>query len=248
MTTEPFEFGPIAGLSRRAARADSPIGVRMADIAALLPDGNIVKGQRKIPTLAVFDAAFSAFSHGTQLQSSHGLVAIEDLQPGDRLLTADGGSSAISWLGSATFAPAKQADDRPLIRIMADSFGINRPDSFLSLGPGARLLQTPAWLRNGIEDKPLMTPARAFVDGVNVIEVSPPTPVRMFHLSLQRHAAIVAGGLEIETYHPGADPMPFMSQTLRAAFMSVFPHIKHLSDFGPLNYVRAPEDTDLTLD
>ncbi|WP_298973857.1 Hint domain-containing protein [uncultured Roseobacter sp.] len=222
------------------------LGVRIADIAALRTDGSIVIGQRKIPSLPLFDEAFSAFAHGTNLQSDKGPIAIEDLQPGDRLLTADGGSSEISWIGSSTFMPSDKGNFTPLTRIMADSFGVSRPDSFLSLGPAARLLQTPAHLRSEVGEKRVFTPARAFVDGVNVIEVTPPTPIRMFHVCLQRHAAVIAGGLEIETYHPGANPMRLLSHTLRTVFMSVFPQISHVSDFGPMNYARASVEDDLT--
>lgn len=226
----------------------SNVGVRLVDIAACRPDGSIVTGQRKVPTLPVFDAAFSAFTHGTHLQAVNGVLAIEDLHPGDRLLTADGGSSEVAWIGAASFTSAEMSAGNPLTRVMADSFGMSRPDNILGLGPAARLLQTPPDLRNAFAATPIMTPARAFVDGVNVIEITPPTPVRMYHLCLQRHAAVFASGLEIETYHPGADPIPLMSQTLRSVFMSVFPQIKQMSDFGPLNYSRAPQEKGLTAD
>ncbi|WP_300012831.1 Hint domain-containing protein [uncultured Roseobacter sp.] len=222
------------------------LSVRTVDVAALRSDGSIVIGQRKIPTLPVFDNAFSAFARGTPLQTHEGFVAVEDLQPGDRVLTADGSAGRVTWIGSASFAPSDSPRRSVLTRLMADSFGVNRPDSFLSLGPAARLLQTPPHLRAETGEKRIMTLASAFVDGVNVIEVAPPTPVQMFHLSLDRHTAVIAGGLEVETYHPGANPMRLLSHTLRSVFLSIFPHLTHISDFGPMAYDRAPEEDDLT--
>ncbi|MGZ2256800.1 Hint domain-containing protein [Roseobacter sp. A03A-229] len=249
MTTPPYGANASEMLenSSREPRsaASSTLGVRLADVAALRADGSIVIGQRKVPTMPLFDSAFSALARGTPLQTEHGPVAIEDLQPGDRVLTAGGTPSQIVWIGSATFAPSDARDGQLLTRLMADSFGVNRPDSFLSLGPAARVLQTPPDRRAEPGERRIMTPASAFVDGVNAINVVPQTPVQMFHLCLEEHAAVIAGGLEIETFHPGPNPGRLLSHTLKSVLLSVFPHLTHLNEFGPLNYERVTDDADL---
>ena len=215
-------------------------GVRIADIAAMLPDGSTVIGQRKIPTTPHFDQAFGAFAQGTVFQAPQGYIAVEDLRPGDQLTTADGGQETVTWIGSATFSASDPGERMKVTRIMADSFGVNRPQSFVSVGSAARVLQTPAAMRSDLGDKKVTTPAAQFVDGVNVIEVTPPTPIRLFHVALQNHALLLAGGLEVESYHPGAQPLQMLSHTLRSVFMSVFPHIHRISDFGVLCTPRAP--------
>ena len=217
-------------------------GVRIADIAALLPDGSTVFGQRKIPTTKQFDQAFGAFAQGTLFQAPSGFVAVEDLRPGDQLTTSGGGQQTVVWIGCATFAPSDLGTRMTLTRVMADSFGVNRPQSFLSLGTAARVLQTPAGMRGVAGDQKLMTPASQFVDGVNVIEVAPPTPIRLFHVALRHHAPMIAGGLEVESFHPGTQPLQMLSHTLRSVYLSVFPHIENLSDFGTLCAPRAPDE------
>lgn len=240
--SRPGSLMSTARIDRPSEPQKPPFGVRMADIAARRPDGSTIIGQRRIPTLPKFDQVFAAFAQGTLFQTEHGLVAVEDLQPGDRLNTADGGCEMITWIGSANFSPNDQGDRMHLTRIMADSFGVNRPDTFVSLGSAARMLHRPPHLRGLPNTERMMTPAHVFVDGVNVIEITPPTPVRLFHLSLTRHASVFAGGLEVETYHPGAQPLQSLSHTLRSVFMSIFPHIQQISDFGAMRYPRAPED------
>jgi len=37
-----------------------------------------------------------------------------------------------------------------------------------------------------------------------VIEITPPTPTRLFHICQSRHAVINVDGIEMETFHPGA--------------------------------------------
>jgi hypothetical protein len=213
--------------------------VRVVDISALRRDGSILIGQRRVPTLPAFDNAFCAIARGTAMQTPNGAVCVEDLQPGDTLLTANGNETEIHWIGSAKFAPPQEDNPMTLTRIMADSFGMNKPDSFISLGPAARLLKTPVNLRAVADGKVTMTPAHSFVDGVNVIDVSPPTSVQMFHIGVRKHSALLAAGLEVESYHPGIQPMQDMSYSMRSVFMSIFPHFESPGEFGPLMFTRA---------
>ncbi len=235
--------GPSASAPRFAVRPSTAAlpASRIFEVAALRADGSQTVSQHKAPALPLFEAAFSAFARGTVLDGADGAIAIEDLQPGDWLRTSSGEPAQVTWIGSSNFVPADIGRRTPLVRIMADTFGLARPESFLSLGPAARLLQTPHQLQGTTGGAAMLTPIQAFVDGVNVIEVVPPTPVRLFHLCLTRHAAIFAGGLKVETFHPGANATRSVSHAVRDLFLSMFPRIAHVSDFGPLAHPRAPE-------
>ena len=241
-----------ASLSSNAANGEPArplpkpnFSVRVAEIAALKNDGSMVIGQRRIPAIPAFDAAFAGFAQGTVFKTKSGFTAVEDLQPGDFLMTASGTCEQLRWIGSAVYSVAGPDERFPLTRIMADSFGENRPDRFTTFGPAARLLQTPEDLRGSSFSERLMTPACRFRDGVNVIEISPPTPATLFHLGLGKHVALIANGLQVESYHPGLNPVSHMSETLRTVFMSLFPHVDNLSGFGPMQFARAPEDQAL---
>lgn len=225
-----------------AEAAPKPLfGVRIADVAALDAAGRTIIGQRRIPTLPLFDAAFAAFAQGTVFQAKSGYIAVEDLQPGDWLMTASGDTEQVTWVGSATFAPSDQGERMLLTRLIADSFGVNRPENFVSLGSAARVLKAPPHMHGSTDAHRTMTTARQFVDGVNVIEFMPPTPVRLFHVGMRRHSAIIASGLEVESFHPGANPVQDLSSTLSGVYQSLFPHMEKLSEFGPLTYGRAPD-------
>lgn len=215
--------------------------VRIADVSALTADGRIVSGQRRIPTLPEFDQVFAAFAQGTLLQSKQHYVAVEDLRPGDWLTTAEGTCEQVTWIGSTLFAPKDKGARMRLTRIMADSFGMNRPESFVCLGPAARVLQTPPDLRGKTSAQQVMSPANRFLDGVNVIEAMPPTTIRLFHIGLRNHGAVIASGLQIESFHPGDTAVSGFSQTLRNAYLSLFPHVENLSAFGSMRYQRAAE-------
>ena len=228
----------------RMTRASAPVtaNLRQFEIAELRPDGSIFLNTFRAPSFPLLESAFSAFAQGALVATPKGPIAIEDLQPGDMVHTTSGEPAPILWIGASVFS-ANQGDKRtPLVRIMADSFGLTRPSSFVTVGPSARILQTPPQLRHLMKDAPLLTPARAFVDTVNVIEVYPPTPVRLFHICLPRHAAVDVGGIAMETFHPGQALLRSATHTQRDFVLSLFSHVSHSSEFGPLAHPRAPDE------
>ncbi|MEO9514192.1 MAG: Hint domain-containing protein [Paracoccaceae bacterium] len=211
---------------------------RNYEIAALRGDGSVATSLKKAVAFPLLDSAFSAFAQGALMKTPDGTVAIEDLQPGDFLNTSVGEPAQIVWIGSTVFTPNTRTK---LVRVMADSLGPARPASFVTVGPSARLLQTTPSMRCISSGAPLLTPAADFVDNVNVIEVTPPTPIRLFHVCLTRHAAVNVGGIEMETFHPGLAGARHISHADRDYFLSMFPHISHIVDFGPLAHPHAPE-------
>ncbi|MEM6371200.1 MAG: Hint domain-containing protein [Pseudomonadota bacterium] len=224
-------------------RVSPDLSRREYDVAALNRDGSRFVGSFQAPALSLFESAFSAFARGVSLNSPHGMIAVEDLVPGDWVNTSTGRPAEVVWIGSTSFVPADRGHRMPLVRIMADTFGQTRPTSFVTLGAGARILQTPPSLRGSTGGTDVLTPVSAFVDTVNVIEVSPPTPIRLFHICLSRHAAVDVGGLMVETFHPGMAGTREVSHAQRDLFLSMFPRINHITDFGPLAHPRAPEET-----
>ncbi len=233
--------GPISGnLRGRRSLTARRGGLRTVRIAALRGDGRHVDFEKSVPALPTFEEAFSAFARGTLLQTICGEVAIEDLVPGDTLRTMGGREARIEWIGKAIFDRRAGEKNCTLVRIVPDSFGEGRPTACLTLGSGARILQTPPHLRAHAAHMGLLTPASAFVDAVNVVEIAPPAPVELFHVMLDRHAVVQAGGLDCETYHPGPDIAHRLNDEQRALFMSLFPAIPDMAGFGPLIYPRAP--------
>lgn len=229
--------GPSTG---RPTQATAEI-MRSFEIVALRADGSLYIGQDKAPATPLLDSAFSAFARGTLIQTTQGEIAVEDLHPGDMVQTSIGEPAALVWIGSSNFVPSEVGRRTKLVRIMTDAFGPARPGSFLTVGPSARILKTPPHLRADAGEARLLSPVSAFVDGVQVIEVSPPTSVRLFHLCLTRHAVIQANGIEMETFHPGAHAPRQVSHAARDRFLGLFPRIGHVTDFGPLAHPRVPD-------
>ncbi len=218
--------------------------MRRVEVTALLPDGALRHSQHIAPATAAFEGAFSAFARGTMIQTTKGPCAIEDLSPGDMLEVVNEKPQPVVWIGSMSLvptAPVEQPELTRLTRIMADTLGLSRPMHDLVLGPGARLLRKPSASHDLATQPQLLTPARAIADGLSIFEITPPTPVKVYHLCLPHHAIISAGGIEVESYHPGRSLLRDMGSNMRALFLSLFPHVSQPDDFGPLACPRADQ-------
>lgn len=220
-----------------ALRAAGKPQLRRFEVACLLPDGGIAETRHIAPALPLFEEAFTAFCRGSQVDTADGPIAVEDLLPGDRILTGAAEPQPLLWIGRTSLLPARPGSPgrRQLISFMADSMGLQKPGATLVAGPAARLLRSTGG------GSPLLTPPAALCDGMTIFETAPPTPVDMYHLCLPQHAVITVGGLEFETYHPGPDALKLASHPIKTLFLNMFPHADSIRDFGPLAHPRADQ-------
>ena len=210
-----------------------------------LQDGEIHSDMVVAPALPAFEQAFGAFTHGVLVQTTEGPVAVEDLLPGMHLECASGRSSQLMWKGAITLVPgAPTLNETPdkLYRVMTDAFGLARPSQDQTFGPHARRLDRDAKIRAAIGSEAALAPLSAMVDGHAVIEVTPVTATRVYHLVCERHEMILAAGLEVETFHPGPDTPLSLPEEVLSLFMSFFPHMTSFRDFGRLAAPRLTED------
>jgi len=210
--------------------------MRKIEVACLSASGAEVTFNRLVPALGVFEDAFAAFTRSTLLTTARGLVAVEDLWPGDMLRTIGGGFRPLLWKGATMVVPQARGQDPAmgrLTRIAADALGIARPIADLILGPRARLAHRGPGIRNLTGVEAALIPARDFIDGDHVVEIMPATAIQVFHLGLAAHERVLAHGVEVETMHPGPTHAIPLRGDMMALYLSCFPHMTDLAAFGP---------------
>lgn len=220
--------------------------MRRYEVTYLTPSAAIMDFTRIAPAMPAFENAFAAIARGTILMTETGPCAIEDLVPGDRVRTVDNGFQTLNWKGSMTLvpgAPGQSAEMGHLIRIAADSLGLGRPMPDLVLGPMARLFRAGAREMDETGASGAFVPVRQMIDGVNVIELTPMTPVKVYHLGFAGHERLTANGLEIESFHPGRSRDLGLSGELLQLYLSMFPHIRGFEDFGPMAHARLDNES-----
>lgn len=209
--------------------------------------GTVDSFVRVAPAMPIFEQAFSAFAHGALIATEDGPVAVEDLVPGMRIETASGDFQTLRWIGAMTLIPgAPAADERSqrLYRATADAFGLGRPSADVTFGPAARILNRDPLVRQALGSEAALAPISGLEDGDGVVALNPAAPVRVYHIAFDGHHVIRAGGIEVESYHPGADAHYSMSQELRAVFLSLFPHMETLQGFGRVLWPRFESSED----
>lgn len=135
----------------------------------------------------------NCFLPGTQILTDKGDIAIENLQIGDRVKTADGGLQSIKWIGRQTVVPKTVRN--PLrsypIQIKAGALGPSLPKRDLYVSPDHALL---------FED--LLINAGALVNDVSIVQMNPTQTFTYYHIELDCHALLVVEGTYAESYLP----------------------------------------------
>ena len=137
---------------------------------------------------------------GTLIQTPEGERRVEDLRAGDLVLTADGASAPIRWIGHSTLNAHRPGSMAILpIRIRAGALGENIPQRDLLLSPDHAVF---------IED--VLVQAAALVNGESVVrERGAANPIHYYHVELAAHALILAEGAPVETFVDNIDRMAF---------------------------------------
>ncbi|MEM9292604.1 MAG: Hint domain-containing protein [Acidobacteriota bacterium] len=233
---------PAHRVRRPEAEGGTRLLTRRYEVLSLAANGDVETLTRVAPATPIFEDAFAAVARGTLIATADGPVAVEDLLPGTRIDTVSNGPQPLLWVGAMTVFPDRgdglSNDTGTLTRVSADSFGIGRPAPDLVLGPRARILFRSPACRALIGTSEAFAPARAFVDGDQAVQITPVSPVRVYHLCLHGQQVIRANGMEIESYHPGPDPEAMMMPDMLEMFLGLFPHVDRLTDFGPIDIAR----------
>lgn len=215
--------------------------MRRYEVVHLLSNGDIDDFTRIAPAHRAFEDSFGALARGALLKTDRGVVAVEDILPGDRVKTVTNGFQTVRWRGAMTLVPnAPQQDARmgKLVRIAADALGIGRPMPDLLLGPSARLYQKSPTLQRITGHTAAFVPATDFVDGVNIVEVQPQAPVQVFQLGFNAHERIAVNGVEVDSHNPGARHELGLRGDMLDLYLSLFPHVERIEDFGMLMHPR----------
>ncbi len=246
--TSRAHMGRIASPSGQLSRV-KPL-MRRYEVAHLTPSKNIEDFAKIAPAMPVFEDAFAAFGRGAILRTQSGMMAVEDLLPGDKVLTSLGYQTLL-WRGAMSIVPGAQ-NPRPeigtLTRITADALGLGRPAPDLVLGPAARMLHRSPATRLLTGTDTALIPVRDFIDGDQMIELRPIAPVQCYQLGFKEHACVNVNGIDVETLHPGPAHAIGLGPDLLPHFMALFPHMRELADFRPLAAPRLRKaDLDLVI-
>ena len=133
----------------------------------------------------------ACYCAGTLILADHGEVAVETLQIGDRVITANGVARPIKWIGKRSYGGRFIMGRKDILPVCfkAGSLGDGVPKRDLRVSPHhAMYLQG------------LLIEARDLVNDLTVTQAEQADEVAYFHIELESHDVIVAEGALSETF------------------------------------------------
>lgn len=174
------------------------------------------------------------FTPGTRILTPDGSRLIEDLRPGDRILTKDNGTQDVLWNGMRRMTGARlyaMPHLRP-IRFKAGALGIDRPDQDLLVSPQHRMLLAGASARALFNVPEVLVKAEDLMNDHTICVDHALREVTYIHILLDRHSIIWANGLETESFHPSNCALETIEKSQRESLLSLLPGI----DLNPAKY------------
>jgi hypothetical protein len=146
------------------------------------------------------------FTPGTRLATPDGARAIEDLRPGDRVLTADNGPQPVVWVGRRHLTGARlyaMPHLRP-VRIRGGALGSGVPEGVLAVSPQHRVLVRGAVARALWNTPEVLVEAAHLIDDRAVTVDCSARSVDYVHILFEAHQIVWANGVATESFHPEA--------------------------------------------
>ena len=217
-----------------AGRA-APSPLHRYSVAVLGDDGSVAEFDHLAPRELFLEDICACFGRGTLIATESGQMAIEDLQPGDRIRTRDDGLQTLRWISRCTLPPpeGEEPAEEVAIRIKADALGELRPLQDLVVSARFRLLTNHPSCAALFGSPETLAPAVDLLDGESILPMRPAPEMEFFNLMFDSHQIIEANGLETESYHPGNFGVAVMSLEMQSHLRRLFPHLKgDLNGFG----------------
>ena len=183
----------------------SPAQVSQMLAESAIPFGNsAVSGaglvQADVAVSLAAETSSACYCCGTKILTDRGEVAVEDLRPGDLLVTIDGRTTPIVWIGHQTVSTTFSDPLRVLpIRIKAGAFDDNVPSRDLLVSPDHAILVDQVLIQAG-----------ALVNGSSIVrETKVPATFTYYHVELDVHTLILAENTPAETFVDNVDRLAF---------------------------------------
>lgn len=166
------------------------------------------------------------FTPGTRITTDRGEVPVEDLQPGDMVLTRDRGFRPLIWVGRRDLTLADlvvQPALRP-VRIAAGALGGGLPCRDMLVSPQHRMLV------GGWRAEMLFGEEEVLVAATHLTALPGVTPairpgVSYVHVMFDRHEIICADGAWSESFQPAQRMLDGMGEAQQEEILALFPDL-----------------------
>lgn len=181
-------------------------------------------GEASIDDLAL-SANIVCFADGTLIETSNGPVAVEELTPGDMVLTYDNGLQPVRWLCTRKIRQAELNANpklRPII-IQANALGKGFPKTDLRVSRQHRVLIKSRIAERMFGTGEVLVPAVKLSEIPGVHSDINATSVTYVHFLCDWHEIVLANGQPSETLFLGEMACKTLERCARSEIKAIFP-------------------------
>ncbi|MBV7379072.1 Hint domain-containing protein [Maritimibacter dapengensis] len=211
------------------SETDEDGGGDTLDFAGLIDWGTISYSDAESGTATLSDGTTVSFSnienviicftHNTRIATPHGERPIQDLRPGDFVLTRDNGPCPVRWIGKRTVPGTGKIAP---IRFAKGAFGNDSP---LFVSPQHRMLYASGMANLYFDAPEVIVPAKHLCDGHMIRQIEVPQ-VTYYHILFDQHEVVWANGALSESFHPGAEGLTAIDPRAREELFGLFPELR----------------------
>ncbi|WP_439155228.1 Hint domain-containing protein [Yoonia sp.] len=172
------------------------------------------------------------FAAGTLIETPRGPVLVDDLRRGDLVMTVDDGPQPLIWATSSHHVwPGSDEKFKP-VQIKAGALGDGLPHCDLIVSPQHHILLRTPHCADSFGQPEVIAPAKGLTGLAGVRHMKGKKDVTYFHLMLDRHALLWAGGIASESFYPGPTAIKMLNDAQRAALFALFPALQDNPETG----------------
>lgn len=175
-----------------------------------------------------YESFVPCFTPGSMVSTPTGLIRVQDLRVGDRVMTRDNGLQDIRWIGRKDLTRAALSADarfRP-IRIRKGALGDGMPMTDMMVSPNHRMLITGPQLAVNFGEEEMLVAAKHLV-GLPGVEMVDARDVSYLHLLCDRHEVLMVDAVWTESFQPGDYAMNGLATEQSDEVFSLFPELRN---------------------
>jgi hypothetical protein len=176
-------------------------------------------------TIDYEDLRVPCFTPGTAIATPDGERPVEDIAPGDLVLTEDRGARKVRWAGRRDLTAAdlmRRPELRP-VRIAAGALGAGLPRRDLLLSPQHRVLVAGWPVELWLGEPEVLAPVVQLVGHPGIAVEPPGRGVSYLHLMFDRHEIVRAEGAPVESLYFGPGLREGLPAAQVAEILALFP-------------------------
>ncbi|WP_339763757.1 Hint domain-containing protein [uncultured Sulfitobacter sp.] len=178
------------------------------------------------------------FTPGSLIATAKGQRRVEDLQPGDMIITRDNGLQEIAWVGQRSLTQKdfiRRPELKPVL-IKAGSLGEDMPERDIMVSPNHRMLIADKGVSMYFDEPEVLAAAKHLVgkDGISHVDVPETSYI---HFMFERHEVVLSDGTWTESFYPGDYTIDGLGSDQRDEILTLFPELE--TEMGIKNYRTA---------